>query len=277
LRTLILLLVSPAAFAELPVTATGRQIMDAVYERHQQYPFVYEEQSMVLIDRQGKRETRKLRRYSRAHASGDVNFLLLFDSPEEVQGVAMLAERKADGSVTQSVYLPALGGDFVSSGAECETVCGDNFLGTDFSVESLTGEVLDDYEHHRQTDLYVDDVVYYVVDVHEPGGAGIPLRRHYVLQDTMYIDRTDYLDDLGRVRKRQTHHDLNRVHGDMWRANMVLMENRLDDHRTVIKIDRRVFSADYVPEEVFTRQWLLANHPPLLETEVATEVEAAAL
>jgi hypothetical protein len=63
----------------------------------------------------------------------------------------------------------------------------------------------------------------------------------------------------------------------MWRANMVLMENRLDDHRTVIKIDRRVFSADYVPEEVFTRQWLLANHPPLLETEVATEVEAAAL
>ena len=259
-------LLSVPVYGELSAKSTGRQVMDAVYERHQQYPYVYEEQSMVLIDRQGQRETRTLRRYSRAEATGDVNFLLLFDSPEEVEGVAMLAKRGADGTVSQSVYLPAFGGSFVKSGGDCDVACGDNFLGTDFSIESLTGEVLDDYEHARQTDLYVGDVEYYVVDVHLPG-EGLPLRRHYVLKDSLYVSRTDHLDDLGRVRKRQTHHDLSPVHGDMWRANMMLMENRQDDHRTVIKIDRRVFSADYVPAHVFTRDWLLNNQPPLLRDE----------
>ena len=64
-RYLFVLLAAQVCLAEaLPDSATGRQIMDAVYGRHQQYPFVYEEQSMVLVDRRGKRETRKLRRYS---------------------------------------------------------------------------------------------------------------------------------------------------------------------------------------------------------------------
>ncbi|HAK50902.1 MAG TPA: hypothetical protein DCM54_03220 [Gammaproteobacteria bacterium] len=268
-------LLSAPVYGELSAASTGRQVMDAVYERHQQYPYVYEEQSMVLIDRQGQRETRTLRRYSRAEATGDVNFLLLFDSPGEVEGVAMLAKREADGTVSQSVYLPAFGGSFVKSGGECNVACGDNFLGTDFTIESLTGEVLDDYEHVRQTDLYMGDVEYYVVDVHLPD-EGLPLRRHYVLKDSLYVSRTDHLDDLGRVRKRQTHHDLSPVHGDMWRANMMLMENHQDDHRTVIKIDRRVFSADYVPPQVFTRDWLLKNQPPLLRDEEFMEDEEVA-
>ena len=72
-------LLSAPVYGELSAASTGRQVMDAVYERHQQYPYVYEEQSMVLIDRQGQRETRTLRRYSRAEATGDVNFLLLLD------------------------------------------------------------------------------------------------------------------------------------------------------------------------------------------------------
>jgi hypothetical protein len=49
------------------------------------------------------------------------------------------------------------------------------------------------------------------------------------------------------------------VDGDMWRANMILMENHKDQHNTLIKIDRRVFSSDYVPPEIFTRNWLLQN------------------
>jgi len=34
---------------------TGRELMDEVYRRHRQYPYVYEEQSMVMVDRDGLR------------------------------------------------------------------------------------------------------------------------------------------------------------------------------------------------------------------------------
>lgn len=253
--------------------------MEAVYQRHQQYPFVYEELSMVLVDRQGKKETRKLRRYSRLTEKGRINLLLLFDSPADVKGVAILASREPSGEMIQSVYLPAFGRTMIHSGAEAGRGTGsrdENFLGTDYSIENLTGEVLKDYQYIRRQDLVVDDVAHYIIDVYlrdeTVTNSTPPLRRHYVIQDNLYITRTDYLDELGRLKKKQTHHDLNPVHGDMWRSNMMLMDNQIEDHRTIIKIDKRVFSSDYVPAEVFTEEWLFENQPPL---PLADEVEVA--
>jgi hypothetical protein len=251
-------------------TATGREVMEAVYERHQQYPFVYEEQSMILVDRRGNRETRKLRRYSRVDETGRVNLLLLFDSPADVKGVAMLGIREPSGDSNRSVYLPAFGRTMIASGVAENRMTDESFLGTDFSIENLTGEVLDDYSYIRRQDLVIDEIDYYVIDVYgntdnsSPGDSEPPLRRHYVMQDTLFITRTDHLDDMGRIRKQQTHHDLHPVHGDMWRADMMLMNNQVEDHRTIIKIDRRVFSPDYIPEKVFTEDWLYANQPPLI-------------
>lgn len=235
--------------------ATGRVLMQLVHDTHQQYPYVYEEQSMVLIDREGNRETRKVKLYSRVEPNLLQKILLLFESPQEVKGVAVLAERNAQGETRQSIYLPALGETMIENSGETGDA---NFLGTDFSVENLTGERLEDYEYRRQRDELINDKMYCVVDVFGKGSTAdqIALKRHYISQENLYLTRTDYYDDLGRVRKRQTHHDMVRVFGDMWRANMLLMENLQNNHQTLIKIDRRVFSKDYVPSEVFTTDYL---------------------
>ncbi len=255
--------------------ASGRKIMEAVYDRHRQYPYVYEEKSMVLIDRHNRKQTRTLRRYSRVSADGTVRFLLLFDSPRDVMGVALLARRNPDGTVAQSVYLPAFSEQFVASAGGCRAACGDQFLGSDFSIESLTGEVLDDYIYVRRTDIKLGDTPYYVIDV-QADEAGRTLRRHYVSARNLFIERTDYLDEFGQVHKRLTHHDLARIHGDMWRSNILLMDNIAEHHQSIIRIERRVFSSDYVPEQVFTADWLRANHPPLV-SEPAGPVETTAV
>ena len=90
-----------------------------------------------------------------------------------------------------------------------------------------------------------------------------PERRHYIQKDNLYISRTDHFDKIGRLQKRQTNHDLTKVHGDMWRANMMMMDNLQKEHRTIIKVTKRVFSADYVPGEIFSKRWIVANQPPL--------------
>lgn len=244
--------------------ATGVQIMSAVYERHQQYPHVYEEQSMILIDRHDNRETRKLRRYSRYSEAGVADFLLLFDSPEEVVGVAMRATQDATGKVTENLFLPAFGRTMIgrNDGSDPNGIRADeNFLGTDYSIEDIAGELLSDYHYERGTDFVVEDVPQYVVEVFPLDSAHRAhlLRRHYIRQDVLYIIRTDYFNNVGQLRKRQTHHDLVAVAGDKWRANMMLMENFEDAHQTIVKINRRIFSADWVPEEVFTEQWLFLN------------------
>ena len=61
---------------------TGTKIMEESDNRHQQFPFIYEEQTMVLIDSAGHRNVRRLRRYTRLEDNGEVKFLLVFDDPE---------------------------------------------------------------------------------------------------------------------------------------------------------------------------------------------------
>ena len=265
--------------------ASGLKIMQEVQKRHQQFAFVYEEQSMVMIDRNGDRDTRKVKRYSRVEEDGTVKFLLLFDSPEEISGVALLATRDASGETIKHVYLPAFGEQLiesVSSGLDGK------FLGTDFSIENITGEVLDDYIYVRRPDTKINNVEYFVIDVHriEDGFTENmlstkkqALKRHSISKNNFYITKTEYFDQQGRVYKKQSHHDLRAVDGDMWRADMILMEDSKEHHQSLIKINRRIFSRDYVSAEIFTADWLFKNYPfistpDIDEEEVLSEDDA---
>lgn len=251
------ILLSQVAAAEVLIKdlehASGREILEKVYSTHEQYPYVYEEQSMILIDRLGQKETRNMKRYSRVEEDGRASFLLVFESPRDVKGVAVLALRNKSGETTQSIYLPAFSRSLIRNAGDASH---SSFLGTDFSVENLIGEELDDYILERQRDSLIDNVEYYVVDVRNEKRK---LRRHFILKDILFIARTDFFDDHGQVQKRQTQHDLIPVMGDMWRANMLLMQDYRENHQTLIKINKRVFSVDYVPSEVFTANWLFEN------------------
>lgn len=240
---------------------SGRQLMEQVYRRHRQYPYVYEEQSVVLQDRDGHRETRLARRYSRIETDGTVKFLLIFTAPREVRGVSLLARRETGGDIYKAVYLPAFGRSLIQSSS---AAAGENFLGTDFTLEDLTGEDPDAYRYLRRRNTRLDGVEYCVVDVYARGADPVSaraLRRHFILRDNLFPVRTDYFDGLGRLRRQLTRHDLQRVDGDMWRANMILMQDLGEGHQTLIKIDRRVYSRDYVPAEMFTANWLFDHYP----------------
>jgi len=257
----VMCVITQHSIAFISDETNGFEIMQEVQKRHQQFPYIYEEQSMVMEDRHGKRDTRKVRRYSRMEEDGSVKFLLLFDYPNEVKGVALLASRDADGNTSKYIYLPAFGEQLIESTGEGSN---DNFLGTDFSVENLTGEILFDHAYVRRNDKEIEGKKYFVIDVFiasDQISQKHVLRRHFIQQDNVYITLTHHFDKQGRVSRIQSHHDLKAVDGDMWRANMILMEDKRERHQSLIKISRRIFSHDYVPAEVFTAEWLYENYP----------------
>ena len=240
---------------------TGAEIMEEVDKRHQQFPYIYEEQSMVMVDRNGDRDTRKARRYSRVEEDGSVRFLLLFNYPREVKGVALLAHRDPKGTTKKYIYLPAYGQQLLESSGE---ESGDNFLGTDFSVENLTGEILADHHYLRREDKDVDGVKYFIVDVYKSDDhlkRKTVLRRHHIQKDNLFIVLTHHFDKHGRIARIQSYHDLKKVDQDRFAANMVLMKNKKDQHQSLIKTSRRIFSHDYVPAEIFTADWLYKKYP----------------
>jgi hypothetical protein len=257
--------------------ATGRELMQAGYDQHLRYPFIYEELSMVTHDRKGNKETKSLRFFSRAESINHIKLLLLFDLPQELAGVAFLAQRKSGGALVSELHLPAFEQTMIRNSGDDADI---NFLDTDFTLENLIGEDLDKYYYKRQRDAIVEGSYYYVIDVFNAAILDDEkqklLRRHYLLQDNLFITRTDYFDSMGRLRKRQSAHDLVQVTRDVWNANMRLMEDFLRESKTLFKVNRRVYSADYVPEKVFTAQWLYKNGKRDLayEVELAVDQEA---
>jgi hypothetical protein len=252
-----------AALVAIPVCAgenwSGRRIMDEMLRRHEQFPYTFEEQTMILLDSAGHRDTRKLRRFSRIENDGTLKYLLVFDNPAEVRGVALLAIRHASGRIDNGIYLPAFGPVLKAGSGDAR---GSHFLGTDFSLEDLTAELMSDFRYVRGKDREIEDVAYFVVDAFPNDReiervTGYGRKRHFIRQDNFFVTRSDYFDRKGHFFKRQTWHDLRPVDGDMWRANMILMENHRERHKTLIKIGKRVFSRDYVPPELFTPEHLL--------------------
>lgn len=260
-------LLTAASWAQEPElspyeAATGSELMQAVRGQHQLYPYTYEEQSLVLTDRHGNRETRRMRTYMRAEVDGTLRYMLLFDTPVEVEGVALIAERLPDGTTNKYFYLPAFGQQLIEAGG---TSYGENFLGTDFAVEDLTGEALEDFRYERQRDERINGARHFVVEAYPVGDDQAPVAmRHYIDSERMFVVRTDHLDQFGRLRKRQTFHDLRHVGGGAWRANIMHMDDQRTHHQSLIRVDRRVFSRDYVPAEVFSAAWLFENHRPMV-------------
>ncbi len=240
--------------------ASGRDLMDAVQSRHLQYPYIYEEQTMMLTDRHGNRETRRMRSYMRIETDGAVSFMLLFDSPTDVKGVAVMAFREAGGETRKYFYLPAFGESLLEATGSSS---GESFLGTDFAIEDLTGEALDDFEYTRLRDRRINGVDHFIVEARRRGESS-PALRHFILRDNLFIVRTDHLDQFGRLSKRQTFHDLRPVGGGVWRANIVRMDDLKSNHQSLIRVEHRVFSRDYVPPEMFSAEWLVENQRPMI-------------
>ena len=242
-------------------TWTGRRIIDEVFKRHEMFPYVFEEQTIIMMDSAGNRDVRKARRFSRVEKDGTVKYLLVFDNPSEVRGVALLAIRHHTGRLESMIYLPAFGKELKSNSVKNR---GSHFFGTDFALEDVAAELLSNFRYVRKADQKINKIDHFVVEAFPQDKeiertTGYGLRRHFIRQDNFFIIRTEYYDRRGRFFKRQTSHDLKRMDGDMWRANMILMENHKEKHNTLIKINRRIFSRDYVPPEMFTSAWLLEN------------------
>lgn len=235
--------------------------MEEVLKHHKTFPYVFEVLSMVLKDSAGNRNVRIVHRFSRIETDGTWKFLLVFENPAEIRGTALRTVLHASGDMETSVYLPAFGKKLIDiSGAYSSSL----LLGTDFSIEDFIGENFSELSYSREPDHKIDQTTYFVVRA-EPksdtlkGKTGFSLRRHFIRKDIFYIVRTDYYDGGGRLVKSLTHHDLNLFDGEMWDANMILMDNIKMRHKTLLKIIKRVFAEDYVSKEIFTNEWLLEN------------------
>ncbi|HUN67852.1 MAG TPA: outer membrane lipoprotein-sorting protein [Burkholderiales bacterium] len=236
----------------------GAGIMDRVRAHRPQACCIYQELTMILSDAAGERGVRRFRSFERREPDGSSRLLLVFVAPADVRGAAVLATRDASGVAHGEVYLPALGRplDLVAGTASAMPV-----VGSDFRLGDLVSEAPRDFAYAREADAEIDRSMHYVVRatplkaaVQRAGGGA---RRYYVRKGDYFLVRTDFHDLQGGLARRQSFRDPKEVEPGVWQAGMILMEDYGERHRTLIKVERRVFSPEYVPPDIFSRQWLL--------------------
>ncbi len=239
-------LMKPAALALLLLTAglattarsqSGRELMEESLRRHAPPASVYEEQTLVLSDSQGRYTVRTARRYARHDANGNTD-LLVMETPAESRGTAIYVDRDASGGTRRGAAASS------------------PVFGSNFSVADLEGEQVRSFTYERDDDHDLDRVPHFVLralpaDESVARATEYRERRIYLRKDNLFTSRIDYRDSEGRLARRQTFRDPRPDESGIWRPDMILMEDLRDGRRTLLKVERRVHSPDYVPAAVF--------------------------
>ncbi|WP_051610072.1 outer membrane lipoprotein-sorting protein [Terasakiella pusilla] len=236
---------------------TGREIMTTVSERHKR-PYEYSVEEMRLVDASGNEEVRTLRRFAAELEDGLSKYLLTFDSPAGVKGVAMLTWERNDGDDDQWTFLPATKSlkRIVGGGKR------NYFLGTDFANEDLVAENLDRFRYERQADQTIDNVDYYVIWAFPEAQAtkestGYTYREIYIRKDNFFQDIVKFFERRSKKHiKTLTVTKSSPIDGEGWRTDESVMVNFKEDHKTISKIMERSFKQEDVPEEIFKHRYI---------------------
>ena len=258
----IALAAAPAAALAAP---DGAGIMERVRSHRPRACCIYQELTVIQSGAAGESGVRRIRWFERRERDGNHRLLLAFVAPSDVRGAAVLATRDPSGAIRGEIHLPALGRPLDLAAAAAGAM---PLAGSDFRLADLLGAAPGDFTYEREPDAEIDRSIHYVIRATPVEGAahraGAGVRRHYVRKGDHFLVRTDFHDARGALARRQSFRDPRQVAPGAWQADMILMEDFVERHRTLLKVERRVFSPDYAPAAIFSRQGLAEGRHMLI-------------
>lgn len=187
---------------------------------------------MILRNAAGDESTRKVEIRTLEVPDEDVGEkgLIIFYSPPDIEGTALLSHAKILDPDDQWLYLPAL--------KRVKRISSVNksgpFVGSEFSFEDITGQELNKYDYRYLREEPCDEEL--VCDVIER----VPLYEYsgYTKQVTWFdnkihqIRKVDFYDRKGDHLKTLTYRDYKQYKGKYWRPQKMLMVNHLTGKST---------------------------------------------
>lgn len=201
------------------------------------------ELTMTLLTAAGQSNTRELRIDSLekvGQGNGDKS-LILFDTPVDVSGTALLSHAKILDSDDQWLYLPAL--------RRVKRISSSNksgpFVGSEFAFEDLTASELGKYEYSYVETKEVDGMEMDVLDckpLYER--SGYSKLTCYFDTKTFQSRKIEFYDRGGRLLKTLTLTDFKLYEEKYWRPHTQTMVNHLTNKQTVIKAKEYRFNVN---------------------------------
>ena len=196
---------------------------------------------MVLRNRAGQESTRQLRRQaleSTEDGRGDKS-ILVFDTPRDIRGTALLSHTRILEQDDQWLYLPALKRvKRISSGNKSGP-----FVGSEFAYEDLVSQDVDKYEYRWLRDEQCGDVECAVVERY-PRYENSGYTRQVVWWDKeeYRVQRIEFYDRKDALLKTLTYHDYQEYQSEYWRPGRMVMVNHQNGKSTELVFEEWRFS-----------------------------------
>jgi len=206
---------------------------------------------MTLVDRKGRERRRELS-IIRKNFSGLDKLLLRFTHPADIAGTAFLVWEREDEDNERFLYLPALGRIRRIATRERD----ENFAGTDFSYEDISGRKLDEYTYEMldENALLQERECYRIVTRPILEDSRFPEIVSWVDKVSFVVLKAQYYDGKGDIEKTYLVKELEQIDG-IWTSQAFSMENHRTDHKTLATLTELGYNTD-IPDERFERREL---------------------
>jgi len=212
----------PALTNATDATQKGLQIATAADQANSGFKDTTATMQMVLRDK-AKRESRREMRYWTLEVSGDGDrTLILFDTPRDVRGTAMLTHSHGNKPDDQWMYLPAFKRVKRISSANRTG----SFMGSEFAFEDLGSPEVSKYSYRWQRDEACGKQTCYINE-RTPTDKHSGYSRQLVWLDTEYYrpHKIEFYDRQGALQKTLVFSDYRQYIGKYWRAGLMRMRN----------------------------------------------------
>jgi len=186
---------------------------------------------MILRNKHGQKSIRELRRLAFEINEKDLGdkSLIIFDSPRDIKGTALLSHTKILKPDDQWIYLPAL--------KRVKRISSSNksgpFVGSEFAFEDLLSQEVDKYSYKFLGDEKCSNLECYKVE-------RIPLYKNsgYTKQiiwwdkEEYRIQKIEFYDRKKSLLKTLVYSDYNQYLDKYWRANLLSMQNHQNGKST---------------------------------------------
>ena len=233
----------------------ARRIMEDVYSQDTSHD-TFMKANFEVFDKDGHGR-KKTFIYRRIGSPGNSKTLVVFTSPEEIRGVALLSINQRGVTDRQYMYVPAT--ERVRRVVPRERSA--RFIGTDFTFEDIAERVLDDFTYRLLSDTEtIEGRKTYKVEAAPVDAARSQYKfiYYWVAQDAPVILHAEMYDAQGREVRVLHASGLKRVAG-IWGAHHVEMSSVQEGTRTVLSIDEVKFNTN-LDEKLFTPEGLEAGH-----------------
>lgn len=236
----------------LDAKAKGLAIAKAVDELENGFGDSTVSLSMTLTNRHGQSSSREMKnRTLEVNDDGDKT-LIIFESPRDVKGTALLSFTHKVGDDDQWLYLPAI--------KRVKRIASKNksgpFVGSEFAYEDLTSQELEKFTYEYKGESNIDGVDVWIVnyDPVDPN-SGYSVREVAISKEHIRFEQVQFYDRKGDLLKVLRWKDYKLYKNRYWRAHTMHMVNKQKGGETLLQWNDYVFDNGFT-EKDFSQQAL---------------------